>query len=482
VKSTQEKKDAATKDAATKDAATKDAATKDAATKDAATKDAATKDAATKDAATKDAVNEPHITRVCGALRLGQRVEVTVEPLAELLKQTKGDVSKIVLYLDGYPLPGLAPIRKSIASVKPTPSPTEASDATTTDKQACGTGDDANVLIFRLKPSDKQDGESAPAQKAREIQQQSLNALLGRPTLGFFPPDKLVGVSVGLENGPLETSVKNYPLVILPLRWFWLHVFLLLAVLISFLVLAVGSDLLRDGGGDPVEQPARSSSLFGITAMLQNVAEYIRTPNHERRPYSLARTQLAVWFLVIFAAFVFIWLVTGRLDSLTTQALALLGISSGTALGAAVIDANKRAAAKGQREELERAAADASDPDKQKRAATALAESQAASTKRHSVGFWTDILSDENGVTFHRFQVLAWTLVLVIVFIASVYNTLAMPQFDGTLLGLLGLSSGTFLGFKIPEASPTNPKPPDTKKNDPADKKGQGQGQGQGQG
>lgn len=26
-----------------------------------------------------------------------------------------------------------------------------------------------------------------------------------------------------------------------------------------------------------------------------------------------------------------------------------------------------------------------------------------------------------------------------------------MPEFDGTLLALMGISSGTYLGFKIPE-------------------------------
>jgi hypothetical protein len=33
----------------------------------------------------------------------------------------------------------------------------------------------------------------------------------------------------------------------------------------------------------------------------------------------------------------------------------------------------------------------------------------------------------------------------------SVYKDLAMPEFSATLLGLMGLSSGTYLGFKVPE-------------------------------
>jgi hypothetical protein len=45
----------------------------------------------------------------------------------------------------------------------------------------------------------------------------------------------------------------------------------------------------------------------------------------------------------------------------------------------------------------------------------------------------------------------AWTLVLGVLFIRSVWDRLAMPEFSGTLLALLGLSAGTYIGFKIPE-------------------------------
>ena len=75
-----------------------------------------------------------------------------------------------------------------------------------------------------------------------------------------------------------------------------------------------------------------------------------------------------------------------------------------------------------------------------------------------SRGFITDILSDNSGYSFHRFQIFAWTIVLSIVFVKAVYEGLAMPTFDTTLMGLLGLSAATYLGLKIPE--PTVPKIP----------------------
>ena len=68
-----------------------------------------------------------------------------------------------------------------------------------------------------------------------------------------------------------------------------------------------------------------------------------------------------------------------------------------------------------------------------------------------SMGFLHDILSSGEGVGFHRFQMAAWTVVLGIIFVRSVYRELTLPDFDTSLLGLMGLSSGTYIGFKFPE-------------------------------
>ena len=53
---------------------------------------------------------------------------------------------------------------------------------------------------------------------------------------------------------------------------------------------------------------------------------------------------------------------------------------------------------------------------------------------------------------FHRFQMMTWTLILGVIFIFGVFQQLAMPKFDATLLALMGISSGTYLGFKWPTA------------------------------
>jgi hypothetical protein len=207
----------------------------------------------------------------------------------------------------------------------------------------------------------------------------------------------------------------------------------------------------------------------------------------KRRPYNLGRAQMAFWFFLIYASYVAIWLITGALDTITTSLLALMGISAGTALGEAMIDNGKDTAKTNQTQDLtaEKQALEQSISDTQPQleaaneaASTALTDQSnrdalnrqltdsrtrlgqieqqlrtlsAQQPSMVSSGFLRDILSDSSGYSFHRFQIFAWTIVLGIIFISSVYNSLSMPEFSPTLLGLMGLSAGTYIGFKFPE-------------------------------
>ncbi len=76
---------------------------------------------------------------------------------------------------------------------------------------------------------------------------------------------------------------------------------------------------------------------------------------------------------------------------------------------------------------------------------------EAALAPQTSAGVLTDLLSDETGVSLHRFQIVAWTAILIVVFVRSVWETLAMPEFDATVVTLMGISSGTYVGFKFAE-------------------------------
>lgn len=290
------------------------------------------------------------------------------------------------------------------------------------------------------------------------------SALLGRPSF----TTREAKVQVGLEGQPPFPGFARLQLQTLDSIWVWTFVVSFSLLLAAFVWLARGTDLLREG----VIAPAAP----------------------QRRPYSLGRTQMAWWFFVVIASFVFLWMVTGAYDPPPGTVLGLIGLSAGTALGAVLIDTNKQAGVDNRSAALDQerrqldadiealraattqarttlaalpAGADqsafqqqiirnqADTAQKAARIAQIQAEQQqsvaAAMQPIPSSGFIGDILSDQNGVSFHRFQIVVWTIVLSLVFGYTVFENLAMPDFDAKLLALMGISAGTYLGFKFPE-------------------------------
>lgn len=210
----------------------------------------------------------------------------------------------------------------------------------------------------------------------------------------FFTQD--VAVTTGLDNGSMSAGiaddVPNFSFVLVRRPIFYSCAALALFLFVLFHVVAYKSDLVRDAGIDPAGG---------------------------RKPYSLSRTQMALWFFIVVTSFLMLWVETGRIDTMPLSVIVLLGISAATALGAAVIDAARK---------------------------------QGAAAER-SRDFLIDILSDEHGVCFHRFQMAGWTVVLAFVFLYTVFTEMRMPEFDTSLLALMGISAGTYLGYKLPERS-----------------------------
>lgn len=194
--------------------------------------------------------------------------------------------------------------------------------------------------------------------------------------------------------------------------------------------------------------------------------------------YSLGKSQMAFWGLLVLLSFVGIWVLTGTMERIPPQVLILLGISGVTGLSSVVIGDNKKtklqktvadqevslAKLEEERKHLEGQAAGAADAAKQAtgerlatvKATIASTSSQVEESKKQlqagpSQGFWRDICDDGSGLSFHRLQVVLWTLVLGAVFVGNVAQVMSMPEFSDTLLVLMGISNGTYLGFKIPE-------------------------------
>jgi len=232
--------------------------------------------------------------------------------------------------------------------------------------------------------------------------------LLGSPS----SYTRTVGISVGAtDQFSVVSSATTFQLEVIPRAKLFLFFGILGAGGLGFLWLCKRGGLIRTG-------PATVPVL--------------------KRPYNLSLFQMAFWFFLVAFAYSFIYMIADELDTITDSVLALLGIGAGTALGASLIDKNKQPVAE--------------------QASAAVPPEAGKPLETH--GFLKDLLNDDSGsLSLHRFQLFVWTLVLGVIFCGSVYRGLAMPEFSATLLGLMGISSGTYLGFKVPEGKKESPLP-----------------------
>lgn len=219
----------------------------------------------------------------------------------------------------------------------------------------------------------------------------------------LFDSEATMRVSVGIRGDhPLPRAAgANMSLRLKKMYvdyWTMTWLALLIFVAIALVIYARRSDMLRDG-------PA----IDGVC-----------------QPYSLARVQMAWWFFLLVVGYVFIWLVTGEVDSIAPSLLGLVGISAATALAAVAIT------------------------------------SPSSRAVHASNGFMHDLISDDRGVVaLDRLQVVVWTLVLGGIFLTAVLWDLTMPEFSATMLALMGISSGTYIGFKLPMKNEERVSPPE---------------------
>jgi hypothetical protein len=358
-------------------------------------------------------------------------------------KPQNHEVKDLILYLDHFPLLGVSPIYSY--------------DKTEWTGKVPPVEYTRTTIGFSLVRNDS----SKPG----------WSHLLNQPVL-----NRKVIVSVGFPNGeeidswvnPKQVTEKDqqFYLTIIPKFRTAFGLIVILGALIAFLALARHTHIIRDAAAP-------------------------RRPDGQR-PYSLARGQMAFWFFLVIASYFFLWIVTGDMDTLNTSVLGLIGISAGTALGSAFVDASKpisadssgnqpivdvtrphlevlaelkklRADTQKELQALQKARALISPSDKHalddnERQQNEVRERLANYRWQSAYFAWPtwkgvmyDLLAENNLISFHRFQIFVWTLILGVMFVANVYNELAMPQFSATLLGLLGISAGTYVGFKLPE-------------------------------
>jgi hypothetical protein len=279
----------------------------------------------------------------------------------------------------------------------------------------------------------------------------SVGLWLEKPSAPASKPPAPAPTPIGLADG----SQPTLSLIQLPRKRLWAGAVAVVVVLVMVFSGAAKTNILKD-------------------ALLPQLAPKNQT-------FSLGRTQMAFWFTLIFAAYVFLFVLIWDYNTLTSQALVLMGLSGATAIFAVAIDAsketpigtaNERLCAIGlhtygdvlqlDREiEQRQAALKQTDPNNVDAVLKLQTEITDRQNKKRSwreitqpfitEGWYRDVTTDINGPALHRLQIFVWTVTLGVLFLLDVYHTLAMPRFSELQLSLVGVSCAGYLGFKYPE-------------------------------
>ncbi len=204
---------------------------------------------------------------------------------------------------------------------------------------------------------------------------------------------------------------------------------MILLIIALFFVLAIYSNLLRDDVDcDAIDAEVEAAKLKGRTRFHRNNA-----------PFSLSRVQLALWTVIISCSYIYLMFARGsncaNPPDINQTALILMGIGAAVTATGALIDK------------------------------TDIQSNVSRHQNTPSAGFFTDILSDAQGISIPRFQNVIWTGIAMIVYLNKVYmmkTGCALPELDQTLLALTGISNATYLALKTqenntPAAAPATP-------------------------
>jgi len=199
----------------------------------------------------------------------------------------------------------------------------------------------------------------------------------------------------------------------------------LAAVLITlifglFLILAVYSNILRDEVND----------LDEFDQNVQKIQQKQRRKLlNKRYPFSLAKVQFGMWTVIIASSYIYLALCKGDCaeSPINKTALVLMGISAGSAVASTIIDKRE------------------------------INDSRPRHQNTPSEGFFIDILSDDTGISLHRFQNFVWTLIAIVVYlykVSLIRTGCELPELSDTLLALTGISSATYLVLRAKENNP----------------------------
>ena len=136
---------------------------------------------------------------------------------------------------------------------------------------------------------------------------------------------------------------------------------------------------------------------------------------------TLPRMQIALWIAIIVASYAYIWSVTGETETINATALALIAIGAGTAVGTSLLGNAK----------------------------TIGVKTIAQGAQNLDSADVTPVESP-SPTGLHAVMMAAWTVLLAIIFIATVVRHLIMPELSSNVLAIVGIVGGTYVAFAMP--------------------------------
>ena len=334
------------------------------------------------------------VSTTADTLQLGDRLRVVVDSLQAAIAAHQVEAKNLILSLNGYVMRGI---------------PSERAQDT---------------LIFTLER-----GDSSRAAWA---------ALLGSPKarirqmlVGIARPD---GVGVPWANPAAARSIK--------FRLFTMMRFFLAVALAAGLLARVLFLVTKRRMAGEIRQPLK----LDTTGFVIKVDE-------PQPAASLGQLQLLWWTYLIVCGFLFIWLLTGDYNGIvTSQALVLMGLSAATtAIAKGVGEAHSSHALR-RIDELSQNGRVPAATAPQK---TEIQQLIGRTGKRTDKRFWHELFAADGGLNIQRVQFGIWTAVLGVAWVFAVYKRLSFPEFEPTLLTLMGISAGTYATLKVTERQPT---------------------------
>ncbi len=196
---------------------------------------------------------------------------------------------------------------------------------------------------------------------------------------------------------------------------------LIILDIVLFVFLALYSNILRDEVSNRVEFDENA-----VKIQRQQKRKLVNKTD----PFSLTKVQFGVWTVIISSSYLYLSITKGDCSGtpINKTALVLMGIFAGTAVASSIMDKNE------------------------------MNDNRPRHQNSPSQGFFIDLLSDDNGISLHRFQNFIWTLIAMTVYIYKVYNVnsgCVLPELSDTLLALTGISSATYLVLRSKENDPS---------------------------